>query len=267
MTAQPLVPPQGTPFALADYAPSFTGGISRGDAEDELDALRRRLDSLQDLLFADRRFAMLVVLQGIDTSGKDGTIKSVFREVGPLGCAVANFGVPSEEESRHDFLWRYHAQAPRRGQVTIFNRSYYESVLVERVRNLVPPVRWEARYGQINQFEAMLAAEDTIVLKFFLHISRDEQRERLQARIDNPDKRWKFHAGDLAERRFWDDYQRAFEEMVARCSTLGAPWHVVPADHKWYRDLVVARAIVAKLETLGLRYPEPEAGVEGVVVE
>ena len=263
---QPLVPPRDRKFRLAEYDPRDTAGIERGSAEAELDRLRLRLDGLQDLLYADRRVALLVVLQGIDTAGKDGTIRSVFREVGPLGTHVVSFGVPTEEEAAHDYLWRYHLRAPRRGQLIIFNRSHYEAVIVERVKELVPVESWKARYAQINAFEEYLASEATVVMKFFLHISREEQRERLQKRIDDPAKRWKFRSGDLEERKSWDRYQDAFEEMVARCNTKHAPWHVVPADHKWYRDLVVARALVAKLESLDLRYPQPEAGVAGLRV-
>lgn len=265
-SAQPVVPPPG-PFTLADYDPGYDGGMERAAAEAELEPLRARLNDLQDLLYADRRYALLVILQGIDTAGKDGTIKSVFRDVGPLGCCVVNFGVPSEEEKGHDYLWRYHRQAPTKGNITIFNRSYYESVLVERVKGIVPPAVWKGRYDQINAFESMLVSESTVVMKFFLHISSEEQRERLQERVDNPKKQWKFRAGDLEERRFWDDYQRAFEDMVARCNTTHAPWHVVPANRKWYRDLVVARALVARLEELDLRYPPAEPGIIGTRVK
>ncbi len=265
--SQPLIPPPGKRFSLDEYDPGYTGGANREAGQAELQALRSRLNELQNLLYADRRHALLVVLQGIDTSGKDGTVNSVFREAGPLGCSVESFGVPSDEEMAHDFLWRYHLRMPGRGRVVIFNRSYYEAVIVERVKGIVPPVVWKARYAQINDFERYLAAERTITLKFFLHISKDEQRERLQERVDNPKKQWKFRAGDLEERKRWDEYQEAFGDMVDRCNTETAPWHVVPADHNWYRDMVVARAIVEKLESLDLRYPEPIPGVVGTVVE
>lgn len=264
--SQPLVPPPGKPFRLKEYQPDYTAGTDRASAEAETEVLRGRLNDLQDTLYADRRFALLVVLQGIDTAGKDGTIKSVFRDVGPLGCSVANFGVPSDEEKAHDFLWRYHVRAPERGKFVIFNRSHYEGVIVERVRGFAPKDRWKARYAEINAFEAGLAAEGTVIMKFFLHISKDEQRKRLQERVDNPRKNWKFRTGDLDERKLWDDYQEAFDDMVERCNTTAAPWHVVPADSKWYRDLVIARALVERLESLDVRYPPGPDGIRGMTV-
>ncbi len=262
MSHQPLVPPFDRPFKLADYDPEDTSSGDKEQALADIVALRLRLNELQDVLYADRRFALLVVLQGIDAAGKDSTVKSVFQEVGLLGCDVVSFGVPTAEEAAHDFLWRYHRHAPERGKFMIFNRSYYESVLVERVKNLVPKETWKARYDQINRFERFLSDEGTVVMKFFLHISKDEQRQRLQERIDNPNKRWKFRAGDLDERKAWDGYQEAFEDMVAKCNTEHAPWHVVPANHKWRRDVLVARALIERLEGLKLRYPQPEAGIE-----
>jgi PPK2 family polyphosphate:nucleotide phosphotransferase len=267
MSHQPLVPPLDKPFKLAGYDPAFTGGATHEQALADIAALRLRLNELQDVLYADRRFGLLVILQGIDAAGKDGTAKSVFQEVGPLGCDVVSFGVPTTEEAAHDFLWRYHIHAPERGKVMIFNRSYYESVLVERVKSLVPKETWKPRYDEINRFERFLSDQGTVVMKFFLHISKDEQRQRLQERIDNPNKRWKFRSGDLDERKAWDAYQEAFEDMVGKCNTEHAPWHVVPANHKWHRDVVIARAIIERLEGLKLRYPQPEAGIEGMKVE
>jgi len=263
----PHIPPIGRQVLLKDWNPAGNGEFDKDRAVETMAALRVRLNELQDLLYADGRFAVLVVLQGIDTAGKDGTIRSVFEQVGPLGCSVENFGVPSAEELSHDFLWRYHLRAPRRGHIVIFNRSHYEAVLVERVKHIVPPSVWASRFDQINRFEEMLAAESTIILKFYLHISRDEQRERLQERVDNPLKRWKFRAGDLDDRKLWGDYQLAFEEMLTRCNTHTAPWYVVPADRKWYRDIVVAQALVAKLESLGLRYPDPDPAIVNVKVK
>lgn len=264
--AQKIVPAHDRPFRLKDYDPGFTDGVGRQAAEAETEALRGRLNELQDTLYADRRFALLVVLQGIDTAGKDGVIKSVFRDVGPLGCTVANFGVPSEEEKAHDFLWRYHLRAPERGKFVIFNRSHYEGVIVERVRGFTPEERWKARYAEINAFEAGLTAENTVIMKFFLHISKEEQRQRLQERVDNPKKNWKFRTGDLDERKYWEAYQEAFDDMVERCNTAAAPWHVVPADNKWYRDLVVARALVRRMEDLDLRYPPSPSDLRGLKV-
>jgi len=252
---------------LTGYDPAATTGISKDEAKSEIVQLRTRLNDLQDMLYADRRFALLVVLQGIDTSGKDSTVKSVVQEVGPLGCSVVNFGVPTEEELAHDYLWRYHRQLPRRGYVTVFNRSHYEAVLVERVKQIVPPEEWRPRYEQINAFERYVASQGTIVMKFFLHISKEEQRERLQERIDNPKKRWKFRAGDLEERELWDAYEAAFADMLSACNTAEAPWYVVPADKKWYRDVIVARAIVERLERLDLRYPQPSENFDGLRVE
>jgi len=264
--SQPLVPPFGKGVDLADYGPGYTSGMSRDEALAAIVPLRLKLNELQDLLYADRRFGVLVVLQGIDTAGKDGTVRSVFQEVGPLGCSVVNFGVPSEEERAHDYLWRIHQQAPGRGRLVIFNRSHYESVLVERVHELVPKDTWKRRYDEINAFERILMGEATVIVKFFLHISKDEQRERLQERVDNPKKHWKFRADDIGERKHWDRYQEAFADMLTECNTKQAPWHVVPADHKWYRDVVVARTLIAKLEELHLRYPEPAEGIVGTRV-
>lgn len=264
---QPLVPPQGQAFDIELFDPGYTGVLGRKEAKKKRRQLRSELNELQDLLYADRRFAMLVVLQGIDTAGKDGTIKSVFRDVGPLGCSVSNFGVPSDEEKAHDFLWRYHMRTPERGKIGIFNRSYYESVLVERVHHLTPPERWQDRYEEINAFESRLASEQTVIMKFFLHISKDEQRQRLQERVDNPHKRWKFNPADLKQRQEWDDYQEAFQDMVDRCNTEIAPWHVVPSDHKLYRDIAIAQALVNRLAALELDYPKPVEGEPDLIVE
>ena len=264
--SQKLSPPPGKKFEIKEYDSSYRGDASKDAAEAEMASLCLRLDELQNLLYADGRFGMIIILQAIDAGGKDGTIKSVFRDVGPLGCSVVSFGVPTKLELAHDYLWRYHREAPERGGMVIFNRSYYESVLVERVRNIAPKEVWKARYEQINRFESYLSSQGTVVMKFFLHISKDEQRRRLQARVDDPKKRWKFRMGDLEDRKLWDDYQAAFEDMVGNCNTEDAPWHVVAADHNWYRDLVVARALVKKLESMDLRYPEAEAGVAGLTI-
>jgi PPK2 family polyphosphate:nucleotide phosphotransferase len=262
-----FIPDVGRPVFLKDWDPGGDRSLDRDQARDEIAALRERLNELQDMLYADRRYAVLVVLQGIDTSGKDSTIRSVFEQVGPLGCRVESFGVPSEEERAHDFLWRYHQHTPRRGTITIFNRSHYEAVLVERVKKIAPPAVWGSRYDQINRFEEVLTAENTVILKFFLHISKGEQRERLQERLDNPKKHWKFRPGDLDDRLLWDDYQLAYEEALTRCNTATAPWHIVPSDRKWLRDLVVARAVVARLEALDLRYPEAGPEIENYTVK
>lgn len=263
---QPLIPPVGFPVDLSRYSPSFKDGMKKSEGKAERRELRRRLGDLQDTLYADRRFGILVVLQGTDTSGKDSTANSVFEQVGPVGSSVVNFGVPSAKEMSHDFLWRYHKEAPERGKIVVFNRSHYEAVLVERVEGIVPASTWRHRYDQINRFEDMLSRENIVVMKFFLHISHEEQRERLQERIDNPRKHWKFSPADLEVRNDWDEYQRAYADMLSHCSTGYAPWHIVPADRKWYRDLVVLRALVRRLEGLKLRYPRGDEDLFGLVV-
>ena len=202
----------------------------------------------------------------MDTGGKDGTIKHVFSGVNPQGCRVSSFKAPSAEEANHDFLWRYHKSAPARGRIGIFNRSHYEDVLVVRVKDLVPEEVWRERYGQINDFERNLSHDGITVLKFFLHISKDEQKRRLQSRLENPDKRWKFSSADIKERAFWDDYQAAFEDALTNCSTEHAPWYVVPANKKWYRNLVVARTIADTLAAIGPQFPPAEEGLEKVEI-
>jgi PPK2 family polyphosphate:nucleotide phosphotransferase len=224
-------------------------------------SLNQRLEDLQELLWSEHRHKVLVVLQGMDTSGKDGTIRHVFDGVNPIGVRVASFKAPTEEELDRDFLWRVHRQVPGAGEMVIFNRSHYEDVLVARVRSLVPEAVWKQRYDQINDFERLLAETGTTVLKFFLFISKEEQRERLQARVDDPHKRWKFRLGDLDDRKHWDDYIAAYEEALGRTSTEHAPWYVVPSDKKWYRNLVVATVLVEALESLSMKLPEaPELG-------
>jgi PPK2 family polyphosphate:nucleotide phosphotransferase len=225
-----------------------------------------RIGELQELLYAEHRHKVLIVLQGMDTSGKDGTVRKVLRETSPQGVRVVSFKKPTETELDRDYLWRVHAQVPGRGELVVFNRSHYEDVLVVRVHSLVPKSVWKKRFGQINDFERMLADEGTTILKFFLHISPDEQRERLQARLDDPTKRWKFEHGDLAERKLWDDYMRAYEDVLDKTSTDYAPWTVVPADRKFMRDFLVAGAVVKALEKLKMKYPDPP-DVRGVTIE
>jgi PPK2 family polyphosphate:nucleotide phosphotransferase len=225
-----------------------------------------RIGELQELLYAEHRHKVLIVLQGMDTSGKDGTVRKVLRETSPQGVRVVSFKKPSETELDRDYLWRVHAQVPGRGELVVFNRSHYEDVLVVRVHSLVPKSVWKKRFDQINDFERMLADEGTTILKFFLHISRDEQRERLQARLDDPTKRWKFEHGDLAERKLWNDYMRAYEDVLDKTSTEYAPWTVVPADRKFMRDFLVAGAVVKALEKLKMKYPDPP-DVQGVTIE
>ncbi len=247
----------GTDLRLADIDTRATPGHdgSKHDGKQLLRARRERLAELQDLLHAEGTHALLIVLQAMDTGGKDGTIRHVFREVDPIGVHVRPFGVPSENERAHDYLWRAHAKVPATGEIVIFNRSHYEDVLVTRVHGMVDDDLAHRRFGHIRDFERMLTDEGTTVLKFFLHISRDEQAERLQARLDEPDKRWKFSSGDVAERARWHDYQRVYEEAIAATSTDWAPWYVIPADRKWYRNLAVCTTLVDVLEGLGMRYP------------
>jgi len=215
------------------------------------------IDRLQDRLYAEKRRALLVILQGTDTSGKDGTIRKVFSETDPLGIQVVAFGRPSEEELAHDFLWRIHRACPQRGFIGLFNRSHYEDVLVAKVRNLAPAEEIERRYSQINDFERMLVENGTTVLKFMLLISKEEQAERLQARLDDPAKRWKFQPGDLDDRALWEEYTDAYEIMLQRCSTEHAPWYVIPADRKWARNAAIAAIIRVTLEAMDPSYPAP----------
>ncbi len=216
-----------------------------------------RLRALQELLYAEGRRSLLICLQAMDTGGKDGVINHVLGAMNPQGCRVAHFRKPSIEEAAHDFLWRAHRAAPARGEVVIFNRSHYEDVLIVRVHELVPKPVWSARYERINEFERALAEDGTVILKFYLHISSDEQLARFKERLDDPTKHWKISEADYAERKFWPEYLRAYEEALSRCSTEQAPWYVIPADHKWFRNLAVARIVVERLEAMGLKYPEP----------
>ena len=239
---------------------------NKKDVKKELKHLHQRLENLQERLYAENRRSLLIVLQATDTGGKDGTIKHVFEGVNPQGCRVWSFKQPSVEELSHDFLWRYHQRTPQRGMITIFNRSHYEDVLIVRVKQLVPEEVWRQRYHLINEFEHMLTLNNITVLKFFLHISKDEQKRRLESRLENSDKRWKFSSGDLKERLLWDNYQKAYEDAINNCSTAYAPWYVVPANHKWYRNLVIARTIVDTLEAMNPQYPAAEEGLENIIV-
>lgn len=225
------------------------------------------IDTLQDRLYAEGKRALLVVLQGIDSAGKDGTIKHVFMETGARGVVVTAFKKPSEEELAHDFLWRAHMVAPRRGYIGIFNRSHYEDVLVGRVRKLAPKDEIEKRYDQINAFEKILAENGTRILKFMLHISKNEQAERLQERLDKPKHRWKFNPADLDDRKLWDEYQAAYDLMLDRCSTAWAPWHVIPADHKWARNAAIAAIVRETLEQMNPQYPKPDWDPKSFVIK
>lgn len=218
-------------------------------------------------LYAENKRALLLVLQGMDTAGKDGTIRTVMTGINPQSCQITPFKQPSPEELDHDFLWRVHKAVPRRGNIGIFNRSHYEDVLIVRVHNLVPKSEWSARYDRINDFESLLIDGGVTLLKCCLHISKEEQRERLQARLDNPDKRWKFAKGDLSERKLWDEYQKAYEVALEKCNTKQAPWHVIPSDRKWYRNLVVSELLKDTLKAMDPQFPAEEQGLDGIVVE
>jgi PPK2 family polyphosphate:nucleotide phosphotransferase len=237
-----------TRVRLREFDASHNGGLSKAEGIARFDKLDARLDQLQEELYAAGSQSVLAIFQGMDTAGKDGAIRSVFRSCNPQGMRVESFKVPSEEELAHDFLWRVHAATPRRGMLGVFNRSHYEDVLVVRVHSLVPETIWRARYDQINDFERLLAASGTIVLKFFLHISKEEQEQRLREREQDVTKAWKLSAGDWRERERWDAYQEAYEEALSRCSTSHAPWHLIPANRKWYRNLAIAEVIVDALE-------------------
>jgi PPK2 family polyphosphate:nucleotide phosphotransferase len=257
----------GVPIRLSDVSPDETEGYeSKRDVKSELAGHRRRIAELQARLYAEGRQSLLIVLQAMDTGGKDGAIKHVFKGVNPQGCRVWSFKAPSAEESAHDFLWRYHLRTPSRGMITIFNRSHYEDVLVVRVKGLVPADVWRERYDTICDFERTLARENVVVLKFFLHISKGEQKRRLEARLADPSKHWKFSSNDLKERAYWDDYQRAFEDAVNATSSAYGPWYVVPANKKWYRNLVIARTIADTLEAMAPEFPPAEAGLDRIVV-
>jgi PPK2 family polyphosphate:nucleotide phosphotransferase len=241
-------------------------GLDKRRGKELTAQLHERLAELQSKLYAQRTHRVLVIAQAMDTGGKDGLIKKLLLPVNPQGVRVESFAAPSAVELAHDYLWRVHARVPADGELVIFNRSHYEDVLIVRVHGLVPEERWRRRYDHIRHFEQMLADEGTTIVKVFLHISRDEQRERLQARLDDPTKHWMFDVADLAERRRWDDYQQAYADALSETSTGDAPWYVIPADHKWFRDLIVARIVVQTLDGLGLVYPESQ-DLSGVVVE
>ncbi|HEU5398011.1 MAG TPA: polyphosphate kinase 2 family protein [Gammaproteobacteria bacterium] len=258
----------GTHPKLQGLDPAFTGGLAdKKAAEAETGDCQQRLRALQELLYAEERHSLLICLQAMDTGGKDGTVNHVLGAMNPQGCRVAHFREPSPEEAAHDFLWRYHQAAPARGEVVIFNRSHYEGVLIERVHGLVPKETWSKRYEAINAFEQGLAANGTRILKFFLHISKEEQLRRFKDRLDDPTKQWKISEADYAERKYWNAYSEAYEDALARCSTAQAPWHAIPADHKWFRNLAVARIVVQELEELKMSYPKPAADLARIRAE
>ena len=257
----------GARVRLSEVDPDDTRDLIKDEARAEQAKLDERLNELQELLFATEKRALLLVLQGMDCSGKDGVIKHVVGAFNPQGCQVTSFKVPTAEELAHDFLWRVHKAVPHRGMVGIFNRSHYEDVLVVRVENLVPEPVWRKRYDAINAFEQLLADSGVLVCKFFLHISPQEQKERLLDRLQDPQEHWKFRVGDLQTRAKWDEYERAFEDALSCCSTDDAPWYIVPANKKWYRNLVVSRILVEILEGLKMEWPPLEPEAKGITIE
>jgi PPK2 family polyphosphate:nucleotide phosphotransferase len=267
MADQPLTLPPGSEFHLPEFNPGHTGAYaSAKEAKGRVKENLKRLTELQEMLYAQGKHALLLVLQGMDTAGKDGTIKHVMGAFNPQGVQVWPFKVPSAEELAHDYLWRVHKVTPRRGLIGIFNRSHYEDVLVVRVRELVPEEVWRKRYAHINDFERLLADNGVTIVKFFLHISRAEQARRLRKRQHTPSKQWKFSPGDIETRKLWDDFTLAYEDALTKCNTACAPWYVIPASHKWYRNLVVSEILVRTMEKLDLRYPDPVPDIESYVI-
>lgn len=255
----------GKRVRLKDIDPAGTkGGSGKKAAEKRVAKLQLRMDELQFQLYAEGKRSLLICLQALDAGGKDGVVRHVLASMNPQGCRVTSFKQPSTEEASHDFLWRIEKEAPRKGQVAVFNRSHYEDVLVVRVHDLVPKAIWSQRYDQINDFERRLTANGTKILKFYLHISPEEQLKRFEKRLDDPDRQWKISEADYTERNYWDDYRSAYEDALGKCSTAQAPWYVIPSDHKWYRDLVIAEIIVATMEGMGMKLPKPTVDISGI---
>ncbi len=266
-TIRPIIAGGKTRLGEIDTGSACSFKGDKAATQAVLAQLKAQLAGLQTLLYAEHKRKVLVVLQAMDTGGKDGVIRNVFSGVNPQGVRVVGFKAPSAEELDHDYLWRVHQRLPGRGELVVFNRSHYEDVLITRVHGWIDERTAKRRFRQINDFEAMLVEEGTLVLKFFLHISKDEQKARLQDRLDDPAKIWKFNPGDLVEREKWDDYQRAYEGAIGATSSPHAPWHIVPADKKWIRDLYVGSVLVSSLEALGMRYPDPAPGLKDCVIK
>jgi PPK2 family polyphosphate:nucleotide phosphotransferase len=257
----------GAKANLSDFAPDFPADFaSKEDVSQLLERNTKQLAALQRKLYADGRHALLIVLQAMDAGGKDGTIRRVMSGVNPQGCRVHSFKAPTSEELARDFLWRVHAVTPRLGEIGIFNRSHYEDVLVARVKNLVSKSTWSKRYDRINDFERLLYESGTSILKFFLHIGKDEQKRRLARRLEDPERNWKFSPADIEERKRWNNYMKAYEDAIGRCSTPWAPWYVIPANKKWFRNLAVSEIVVDTLRQLDLRYPKPAFDVGCITI-
>jgi PPK2 family polyphosphate:nucleotide phosphotransferase len=268
MIDSPYLVKPGSKLKIRKRPTDETGPFKdKEEAEPAIVKNLQKLDELQELLYAESKHAILIVFQAMDCGGKDGAIEHVFSGVNPQGCSVTSFKVPTPLEQAHDFLWRVHEAVPRTGMIGIFNRSHYESVLVERVHELVPKQVWKSRYDHINAMEKLLADEGTTILKFFLHISKEEQKRRLEDRLKDKAKHWKFNVGDLKERELWDDYQDAYEDALEKCSTEHGPWYIVPADKKWFRNWVISDTIVRTMKKLDMKYPPPQAGLDKIKIK
>src|SRR5579863_6190665 len=265
--AQELMVAPGSRIALSDFDPAATHGALKQDARKHLQKNCERLAALQYLLYAESKRSVLVVLQGIDAAGKDGTIRHVMSGLNPQGVTVTPFKVPEGAEKRHDYLWRVHNAVPEWGMMGIFNRSHYEDVLVVRVHDLVPKSVWSKRYDQINNFERMLSENHVRIVKFLLYISKEEQAGRFRQRLDDKTKRWKFSPADIKEREYWDSYIEAYDEMLTKCSTDRAPWYVIPSNHKWFRNLAVAEILVKVMQDMKLKYPKAAQGLDSIEFE
>jgi PPK2 family polyphosphate:nucleotide phosphotransferase len=268
MVRSPYRVEPGSKVDLSNWNPGDTGPFkSKEEARPEVKKNIKRMIELQDALYASAKYAVLIVLQAMDAGGKDGAISHVFSGVNPQGCDVTSFKEPTHLELEHDYLWRYHIACPKRGMIVIFNRSHYESVLVERVKKIVPKEVWSRRYEELNAFEKMLTAEKTVILKFYLHISKQEQKKRLEARLKDKTKQWKISLSDLETRKKWDEYMEAFQDAIRHCSTAEAPWYVVPANHKWFRNWVLSDTIVRTMEKLDMKYPPPPPGIDKIKIK
>jgi len=257
---------EGKSVKLDSFPTKYDGKLDKEEGVNLFNELITKLQKLQDLLYADGSKSLLVVLQAMDAAGKDSTIKNVFGPINPQGCNVVSFKTPNSTELSHDFLWRIHQNVPRKGHIGVFNRSHYEDVLIVKVKNLAPKEIVKQRYNHINAFESLLNDEGTRIVKFFLHISKDYQKEQLQERLDTPEKLWKFSPADIPERKLWDDYQKAFETVFEKCSSQTAPWYIVPAERKWFRNLLVAKVLVETLESMDLHYPEAQFDPKTIVI-
>jgi len=267
MNCKKLMVKPGKKLKLADHDPNDSHGFTKEQADRQLVKHQAKLDQLQDLLYAGKKHSLLIVLQALDAGGKDGTIRHVMSGVNPQSCDVTSFKAPTAEELGHDFLWRIHKAVPIKGTIGIFNRSHYEDVLIARVHKLVPKSVWSKRYEHINDFERMLADDGVKIVKFFLHISKDEQKRRFEERLSDPNKNWKSTPADFEERKLWDQYTAAFEAALSKCNAEWAPWYVIPADKKWFRNLAVSQIIVEALESLNLEYPKIEFDPAQIVIK